>query len=101
MRCAACILVRVRARVVRGAALLQTHTRIVVVLFPAHHQLIALTQQSGGSPRNLGVLVATSAQQVRGLPDRGNHFLRALDRVVRTVVLHRHLEVRVVLQVLA
>lgn len=94
------LLVAVRRGVVRRAALLESRAGlliVVVVLFAAQHQLVGLAEERRGAPAgpaNLAVCVAT-LQQVRGLPDCGDHLLGRLDRVVRRVVLHRHFEVRV------
>ena len=91
------LLVAVRTRVVRGARLLITTTLmivVVVVFLAREHQLVALAQERRGPTPNLSVCIPTR-KQVRRLPNRRNHLLCRLDRVVRTIVLHGHLEVRV------
>jgi len=88
-----CLLLAVRTGVVRGAALLGTRLLIVVVvLFSAHHQLVALPQKRRRSAHYLAVSIS-ARKEVCGLSDGRDQLLGRLDRVVRTIVLHRHLEV--------
>lgn len=91
------LLVAVRTRVVRGTWLLIPTTLmivVVVVFLSREDQLVALPQERRGPTPNLTVCIPTRKQVCR-LSNRRNHLLCRLDRVVWTIVLHCHLEVRV------
>ena len=90
------LLVAVGTRVVRGTWLLITLMIVVVVVvfLSWEDQLVALAQERRGPTPNLSVCIPTRKQVCR-LPNRRNHFLCRLDRVVWTIVLHGHLEVRI------
>jgi len=67
-----CLLLAVRTGVVRGAALLGTRLLIVVVvLFPAHPQLVALPQKCRRSTHKLSVSIS-ARKEICGLSNGRN-----------------------------
>jgi len=80
--------------VARTALLHLPALNVVVVLFPRQHELVALAEERRGT-RGPQPVCVPARHQVGRLPNRGDHLLCRLDRVVRTVVLHRHFEVGV------